>query len=188
MRACEDAAPVVGRMYCKLVYVEQQKIGERGVYYCEGQGAQREEELHNWSKLVRVKTAEECVKPPLPKSLHAIQGQKATVVNENGDMLRVKVADRGDKIFRVGRGLVEFLPPDVAMATAAVPPREEARPAPKSAAEQQRRGKKLKVGDEVDQTRPKKLKGMRSIRPRPTHGPQPPTSTCLLYTSDAADE
>ena len=32
VRACEDAAPVVGRMYCKLVYVEQQKIGERGVY------------------------------------------------------------------------------------------------------------------------------------------------------------
>ena len=125
--ACCDAAPVEGRKYCKLVYVEQQKIGEPGVYYCAGQGTHKAGELHNWSTLVRVKTAEECVKPALPKSLHAIGGQKAKVVSENGDTLRVKAPTFGDKIFGVARGFVEFLPPDVDMPAAAGPPREEVR-------------------------------------------------------------
>ena len=127
VRPCEDAVPVEGRAYCRLVYVEQQKIGEPGVYYCAGQGTQKADELHNWSTLVRVKTAEECVKPALPKSLHAIGGQKAKVVSENGDTLRVKAPAFGDKIFGVGRGFVEFLPPDVDMPAAAGPPREDVR-------------------------------------------------------------
>ena len=127
--ACCDAAPVEGRKYCKLVYVEQEKVADPGVYYCTGQGAQKADELHNWSMLVRVKTIEECGKPTLPKSLHGIQGQRATVVNEDGDMLRVKAGELGGKVFSVRRGLVEFLRPDVEM------PREEVRPAPRTAAE-----------------------------------------------------
>jgi hypothetical protein len=124
--ACCDAAPVEGRKYCKLVYVEQEKVADPGVYYCTGQGAQKADELHNWSMLVRVKTIEECGKPTLPKSLHGIQGQRATVVNEDGDMLRVKAGELGGKVFSVRRGLVEFLRPDVEM------PREEVRPAKKA--------------------------------------------------------
>ena len=145
--ACCDAAPVEGRKYCKLVYVEQQKIGEPGVYYCAGQGTHKAGELHNWSTLVRVKTVEECGKPALPKCLHAFQGQNATVVSEDGDMLRVRAGEFGGKVFSVRRGLVEFLPPNV-NTPAAWPPQEEARenaeqaevlaaPCPAAAAEEQ---------------------------------------------------
>ena len=145
--ACCDAAPVEGRKYCKLVYVEQEKVADPGVYYCTGQGAQKADELHNWSMLVRVKTVEECGKPTLPKSLHGIQGKRATVVNEDGDMLRVRAGEVGGKVFSVRRGLVEFLPPNV-NTPAAWPPQEEARenaeqaevlaaPCPAAAAEEQ---------------------------------------------------
>ena len=148
VRSCEDSAPAEGRKYCKLVYVEQEKIGEPGVYYCTGQGTQKDKELHNWSMLVRVKTVEECVKPTLPKSLHVIQGQNATVLSEDGDMLRVRGGGIGSKVFSVRRGLVEFLPPDEKMATTVVPPQEEVRenaeepealaaPCPVAAAEKQ---------------------------------------------------
>jgi hypothetical protein len=136
--ACCDAAPVEGRKYCKLVYVEQQKIGEPGVYYCAGQGTHKAGELHNWSTLVRVKTAEACIKPALPKSLHAIGGQKAKVVSEDGDTLRVKAPLFGDKTFSVRRDFVEFLPPDTEMPPPAERPRAKVRktaePAPAPAA------------------------------------------------------
>jgi len=136
--ACCDAAPVEGRKYCKLVYVEQQKIGEPGVYYCAGQGTHKAGELHNWSTLVRVKTAEACIKPALPKSLHAIGGQKAKVVSEDGDTLRVKAPLFGDKTFSVRRDFVEFLPPDTEMPPPAERPRAKvhktAEPAPAPAA------------------------------------------------------
>ena len=125
--ACCDAAPVEGRKYCKLVYVEQQKIGEPGVYYCAGQGTHKAGELHNWSTLVRVKTAEACIKPALPKSLHAIGGQKAKVVSEDGDTLRVKAPLFGDKTFSVRRDFVEFLPPDTEMPPPAERPRAKVR-------------------------------------------------------------
>ena len=138
VRACCDDAPVEGRKYCKLVYVEQEKIGEPGVYYCTGQGTQKADELHNWSTLVRVKTAEACIKPALPKSLHAIGGQKAKVVSEDGDTLRVKAPLFGDKTFSVRRDFVEFLPPDTEMPPPAELPRAKVRktaePAPATAA------------------------------------------------------
>ena len=134
VQPCEDDAPVEGRAYCRLVYVEQEKIGEPGTYYCAGQGAQKADELHNWSTLVRVKTAEACIKPTLPKSLHAIGGQKAKVVSEDGDTLRVKAPLFGDKTFSVRREFVEFLPPDREMPPAAKRPRgnvrKTAKPAP----------------------------------------------------------
>ena len=136
--ACCDAAPVEGRKYCKLVYVEQEKVADPGVYYCTGQGAQKADELHNWSMLVRVKTVEACIKPALPKSLHAIGGQKAKVVSEDGDTLRVKAPLFGDKTFSVRRDFVEFLPPDTEMPPPAERPRAKVRktaePAPAPAA------------------------------------------------------
>ena len=54
VRTCCDDAPVEGRKYCKLVYVEQEKIGEPGVYYCTGQGTQKAAELQN--KAAQLKT------------------------------------------------------------------------------------------------------------------------------------
>ena len=104
-----------GRAYCRLVHVEQQKIGEPGVFYCTGgQCTQilKADELHSWTTRVRVKTAEACVKPALPKTLQVIGGQTAIVVSEDGDLLRVRAAAFGDKIFSVRRSFVEFLPPD----------------------------------------------------------------------------
>ena len=95
-------------------------------------------EVHNWSTLVRVKTAEACIKPALPKSLHAIGGQKAKVVSEDGDTLRVKAPLFGDKTFSVRRDFVEFLPPDTEMPPPAERPRAKVRktaePAPAPAA------------------------------------------------------
>ena len=114
---CTDAAPVAGRQYFQLVFVEQQKIDEPHMYYCTDVGPKHINDLHHWSMVVRVKQAEECTKPTLPKRLHAIQGHTAAVINEAGDDLQIQLG-AGGKTYSSKRACVEFLHPETAVPAA----------------------------------------------------------------------
>ena len=66
------------------------------------------------TEVVRVKQAEECTKPTLPKRLHAIQGRTAAVISEAGDGLQVQPG-AGGKTYSIKRACVEFLHPETAV-------------------------------------------------------------------------
>ena len=119
-------ARVEGRKYCRLLYVVQPKLDEPHLYYCQNEDGthctETKADLHHYSTKVAVKCAEDCFKPVLPKALRDLQGQKAHVVQEDGDTLHIQLVKGQGRTYRISRFCVDFLLPYAEMPEATLQP------------------------------------------------------------------